>query len=120
MNLSEKAKTRISWILSVLLFFLFISVGFLKLIAHESEVKIFESFGYAIWFMYFIGTLEVLGSIGLLIKKTKFYASIGLIFIMLGAIYSNIKIGSSGFLFPLFILILLAIVAWLNKPEKFF
>ena len=49
---------------------------------HDSFIKL----GLPIWFGYFIGICELLGSIGIQIKKLRLYACSGLTIIMLGAV----------------------------------
>ena len=48
----------------------------------------FVQYGYAPWFMTFIGVSEVLGAIGLLIPRLAALAAVGLSIIMVGAVYT--------------------------------
>jgi uncharacterized membrane protein YphA (DoxX/SURF4 family) len=55
-------------------------------------VTFFTASGYAVWFLYFIIAAEALGGLGLLLHfkfKTGPWAAIGLMLIMLGAIYTH-------------------------------
>jgi uncharacterized membrane protein YphA (DoxX/SURF4 family) len=45
---------------------LFVVAGVMKLIPTEFEVNAFRHFGYALWFMYVIGAVELAGGLMLL------------------------------------------------------
>ncbi|MBS1525395.1 MAG: DoxX family protein [Bacteroidetes bacterium] len=56
-------------------------------------IGFFRQSGYAIWFLYFIMAVESVCALGLLLHfklKTGMYASIGLMLIMLGAVYTHL------------------------------
>ncbi len=58
--------------------------------AHDSEMRqFFSESGYAIWFMYIIMALEILGAIGLFISEVIIPSAFGLAIIMFGAIYTH-------------------------------
>lgn len=77
-------------VLTYLLFLIFAASGFAKLIALPFEVSAFERWGYALWFMYLVGALEVLGAIGLLVHRVSVLASFCLSLLMLGAISTHV------------------------------
>ena len=77
-------------IISVVLAIVFIGSGGAKLAGLEFEIQAFEKWGYALWFMYFIGTVEVLGGIGLLIRRTSALAAAGLSLMMVGAVATHV------------------------------
>ena len=84
--------------LQVLLVLLFLGPAFMKLTANPMIVAAFENFGYAPWFMYFIGVAELLGALGIAFggfihKKLPVLATLGLMTIMVGAIGSHIVFG---------------------------
>lgn len=54
-----------------------------------------ERWGYGLYFMYFIGVLEFLGGIGILIPKANKYAAFTLATVMLGAMITRIVFGTS-------------------------
>ena len=54
-----------------------------------------EKWGYGLYFMYFIGVLEFLGGIGILIPKVNKYAAFTLALVMLGAVVTRIVFGTS-------------------------
>src|SRR5262249_17443787 len=56
-------------------------------LTHDAEMRqFFLQSGYKVWFLYFVITCETLGSIGLLIARTRLLAAAGLSVLMLGAI----------------------------------
>lgn len=82
------------WILAVLIALPFFAGAYLKLTGSEMEVTGFQYFGYALWFMYVIGVLELLGALGILFggvihKQLPRLAALGLLGIMIGALYSH-------------------------------
>jgi putative oxidoreductase len=84
--------------LQVLLVLLFIGPAMMKLTANPMIVTSFENFGYTPWFMYFIGTAELLGALGIAFgsfvhKKLPLLAVLGLMIIMIGAVGSHITFG---------------------------
>ena len=54
-----------------------------------------ERWGYGLYFMYFIGVLEFLGGIGILIPKANKYSAFALAVVMLGAVITRIVFGTS-------------------------
>lgn len=55
-----------------------------------AQAEMFAQWGYPAWFALFIGSLEGLGAIGLLVPKTTRWAVYGLTLIMLGAAITHI------------------------------
>jgi uncharacterized membrane protein YphA (DoxX/SURF4 family) len=56
-------------------------------------IGFFKQSGYAVWFLYFIMAAESLCALGILLHfklRTGIYAAIGLMAIMLGAIYTHL------------------------------
>lgn len=106
------------YILGVLIVLLVGSSGVLKLIGYQQWIDEFKKYGYALWFMYFIGALQILG-IGLWWKPARLWAVLGLGVIMLGAVYTNFNIGAYGNIFKDFLIIaFLASIIWLSPRTK--
>lgn len=76
--------------LSVLLSLVFLASGGAKLAGLEFEIVAFERWGYPLWFMYFIGTVEVAGAMGLLVRRVSAPAAAGLALMMLGAMGTHV------------------------------
>ena len=75
----------------------------------------FQSYGYPAWFQMFIGICEVCGAIGLLVPRLAFFAALGLLLIMLGALWT-VWMAGQGVAAPLFVGLALAYVAWARRP----
>ena len=84
----SKGKKIAIWVVSILLAGLFLFAGAPKLLTPEKIRPMFAQYGYAAWFMTFIGCSEVLGAIGLLIPRVAALAAAGLSIIMVGAVYT--------------------------------
>ena len=77
--------------ISVAISFICTDIGRLT---HDSEMReFFLQSGYAVWFLYFEITCEVLGSIGLLAQRTLVPAAAGLSILMMGAIGTHARNG---------------------------
>ncbi|MFC8686174.1 DoxX family protein [Brevibacillus porteri] len=73
------------WVMLIGLCLMFLSAGMSKLIGDPEASLAFQAFGFPHWFQVVIGLGEVLGGLGLLIKKYARYAAYTLAVIMLGA-----------------------------------
>lgn len=87
-------KTKIIYWTSTLLFSAFMIFSAIPDILMEENTKAFmTNLGYPLYFIPFIGVAKLLGSIAILIpgfKKIKEWAYAGLVFDLIGAVYSNI------------------------------
>jgi uncharacterized membrane protein YphA (DoxX/SURF4 family) len=59
----------VRWILCLLVAFAFVMVGGMKLVSRPRMVQEFNQVGLGQRFRFFIGTLEVIGGLGLLVPK---------------------------------------------------
>jgi len=82
-------------ILRWLLALVFVAGGVSKLVGVASAVAGFEHFGYPPWFRLLIGALETLGGIGLLLPALVRPAVAGLVGIMIGAVWTLVRVGDS-------------------------
>ncbi|MBE0482346.1 MAG: DoxX family protein [Bacterioplanes sp.] len=85
-------------IISIVLALIFFASGAAKLASLEFEIVAFERWGYALWFMYAIGAIEVIGAVGLLLKRVSALASAGLAVMMIGAIATHVMHAEWGML----------------------
>lgn len=85
-----KGKKIALWIVSIVLAGLFLFAGSSKLLMADKMRPMFVQFGFAPWFMTFIGICETLGGIGLLIPRLAALAAAGLSVIMVGAFFTLI------------------------------
>ena len=67
--------------------------------------------------MYMISVAEIGGAIGLFIAQTWFWAVLGLMALMIGAIVTHLLNGET-FIPPLVLLFLLGVLGWLRKLSK--
>ena len=82
----NKARNIITWIITLMLALMFIGAGFAKVSMMQDMVQSFTLFGLPVWFMYVIGSLEIIGGLMLLVPATTGTAAFGLTIIMVGAI----------------------------------
>lgn len=96
--------------LRALLAAVFALAGGMKLAAVEFEVQTFAHFGYAPWFMYAIGVLELGAGLALLFRRSAAPAALVLGAVMVGAAASHLRAGD-GVLLALPALAFLALLA---------
>jgi putative oxidoreductase len=68
-----------------------------KLLGSGSQPDLFDAIGLGQWFRYFVGVLELAGSIGLLIPALAGLAAVGLAGVMAGATFTNLFVVPGGF-----------------------
>lgn len=108
------------WVLQVLLavFFLVAAAG-PKLLGDPYAVEIFGEIGAGQWFRYLVGTLELLGAIGLLIPRLAGLAALGLVGVMIGAVLTQLFVLGPAVmaLTPALFAILFGFIAWGRWPQ---
>ena len=87
--MSPSVRNIIAWILQALLAAMFIYSGAHKLMDLAGTTSMFAGMGMPGWFAALIGGAELLGGIGLLVPRTVRPAALGLIIIMLGAVFMH-------------------------------
>ena len=98
---------------------MFIVAGGAKLMGSHSQVKHFAEWGYPLWFLYLIGTIEVCSGICLFIPKAQFYGIVVLSITMIGAAMTHLRAGEMGaFPIPVVLLCLLVMLAWTLKHPR--
>ena len=105
------------WILQVLLALQIVMAGLAKVGGDQAMVEMFATIGIGQWFRYVIGALEIASAVGLLVPGFSGLAALGLVCLMAGAVLTNIFILGANPLFPLFLLIVAAFVAWGRRPQ---
>ena len=104
------------WALQGFLALLFLYFGADKLNQHVGFwMGLFGKIGIGQWFRYFVGGLEVICAILLLIPRTSAIAAVLLAFTMAGAVVTHLLILHDSYyaaFFPAFPLLLLVVVAW--------
>ncbi len=105
----------LGWVLCVLLAFVFLMVGGMKLLSRPIMVHEFDQVGLGQWFRYFTGTLEVTGAVCLLIPKFSRWGALLLVVVMVGAITAHLTVLHSSPVLPIVLLVLAALTAWLRR-----
>lgn len=90
----SKGTKIVYWILAVLIALPFFAGAYMKLTGSAMEISGFQNFGYAIWFMYVIGVLELLGALGILFggvihNQLPRLAALGLLGLLIGILYTH-------------------------------
>jgi len=82
----------VGWLLSVLLAFMFVTFGSLKLAGRPNMVQEFNRVGLGQWLRYFTGALEVIGGVGVLIPRFSRLAALLLAVVLIGAITAHLTV----------------------------
>ncbi|RAT94211.1 DoxX family protein [Brevibacillus sp. Leaf182] len=106
------------WVLIVGLCLMFLSSGIYKLIGHPESTLAFQAFGFPHWFQVVIGLGEVLGGLGLLMKKYTRYAAYALAVIMLGATITLLLHGDTTTVAIPFVLLLVFLLIGRRSGSK--
>jgi uncharacterized membrane protein YphA (DoxX/SURF4 family) len=105
----------LGWLLCLLLAFVFLMFGGMKLLSKPAMVREFEQVGLGQWFRYFAGTLEVIGAAGLLVPKFSRWAALLLAAVMIGALVAHSTVLHSAPTLALILLVLAVLIAWLRR-----
>ena len=109
------------WVIQIVVAVLFFLVASQKLISTDEVVANFRRWEMPDNFHVVIGVLEVLGAVGLLIPRTAGMAALGLMFIMVGAIYTHLTHDPAQMLvLPAVTFLLLGFVALNRNPMAIF
>lgn len=105
----------LGWVLCLLLAFVFLMFGGMKLLSKPIMVREFEQVGLGQWFRYFTGTLEVTGAVGLLVPNLSRWAASLLAVVLVGAIIAHFTVLHSPPTLAAILLALAALTAWLRR-----
>lgn len=114
------AANRALWTLQIVLgVFLVAASAAPKFLGDATTVDIFLRIGLGDWFRYLVGTLELLGGVGLLVRRVSGAAAIGLVGLMIGAAYTQAFVLQGGALVvtPIVIGLLCALIAYARREE---
>ena len=70
----------------------FLLAGVAKLLGAKPIAEQFEEFGLSSWMMRAVGVLEVAGAVGLFTEPLAFWAALGLVLLMIGAVGNHLKV----------------------------
>ena len=92
--------------------------GIGKYAGDAGPVETFDQVGLGQWFRYFIGTIEIISGVGLLIPPIAGLAALAAGSVLLGAVVTEAFVLTDGDpAFPAILLVLLAIVAWHHRAR---
>ena len=117
----------IYWISTIWLALGMVSTGMVQLTKQVAEGAVappgvwgITKLGYPVYFLTILGVWKILGAIAVLVPKfplLKEWAYAGFFFIMSGAIFSHIAVGSSVTEFiPSILLLVLTVISWYFRP----
>jgi len=100
-----QTRTRIVSALAILLGFVMIGGGAVKVAGVPSQVVAFTEWGLPAWFRALVGTFEILGGVLLIVSATRPAGSLILSTIMVGALWAHAANGEWPHLVPVAILL---------------
>ena len=116
----KKGKKIFYWIATIWLALGMLSTGIVQVIKVESEIDFILRLGYPMYFLTLIGVWKLLGVIAVLIPKfplLKEWTYAGFFFMMSGALFSHIAMGSPiNEIFPPVLLLVLTGASWYFRP----
>jgi uncharacterized membrane protein YphA (DoxX/SURF4 family) len=106
------------WVLRGLLALVFLQSGLEKFAGAEQSVQTFDEIGLGDWFRYTVGTIEMVGAIGLLVGRTAAAAAVALAVTMVGAVITQVTVvDDGGFVVPLIFGIMAGTIAWVRRRD---
>ncbi|WP_437620257.1 DoxX family protein [Sorangium sp. So ce1151] len=109
------------WALQILLSAAFVFGGVNKLLGLQQEmVDSFARIGLGVWFQYFVGGLELVGGIGLLIPRVCSRAALLLAGVMGGAVLTHLLVLPPWYLasIPAVLFVVFGLVAWARRGRR--
>jgi uncharacterized membrane protein YphA (DoxX/SURF4 family) len=106
-----------TWIVQVVIGVQFVFGGGLKLSGTPVMVDLFTDIGAGQWLRFVVGTLEVAGGLGLLIRPLCGLAAAGLALVMVGAAVTNVAVISENPTLPVVYLVLLTLIAYRRRER---
>ena len=112
-----RAKTIGIWTIRVLMAALFLFAAFMKLSGNPMEVAAFDQVGLGQWFRYFVGTLEVVGGIAILVPRFSIVGAGVLLFVDIGAFVAQITVLHQDWIHAVVVAVLLVLLIELQRRE---
>ncbi len=107
------------WILTGLLALLFVVAGSGKVLNIDPSPANFARWQLSMNFMHMIGALEILGGLGLLVRRLAPFAAVGLILLMIGAVRTGVIFHEPPHIFgPSVLIVLLGVLIWLRSRKR--
>ncbi|WBB50410.1 DoxX family protein [Verrucosispora sp. WMMA2044] len=112
-----RVANRVLWVVQAIVGVDFIIGGLVKLFGLPAMVDLFDRIGGGQGLRYFIGVVELVGGIGVLIPALAGIAASGLAALLVGAVYTNLFIVNDPPWVPLAWLIVVCVLAWRRWPR---
>jgi len=114
------------WIVKVIIAVILLQTLFFKFTTHPDSVLLFSELGIEPWGRILLGIIELFVAVGILIPSTAFFASMGAVILMVGAIFSHLFFigvvfnddGGGLFILAVVTFILSLIVAYFEIKKK--
>ncbi len=117
-TMSNKLKIIAAWIDSIILSLIYLTVGIMKLIGTEMDIKNFKDWGYPVWFRFPIGLIEMILGIGIFIPKYRLLTIYGVFIWTIAAVVTHIQAGQAELiLYPMLFSLAAAIILLLSKDS---
>jgi uncharacterized membrane protein YphA (DoxX/SURF4 family) len=78
----------------------FLGIGMLKLVEYPAIANIFSNWGFPLWSRYLIGITEICLAIGVFYRPSRKWSSVGIVLLMIGAIFVHIYFKENERLLP--------------------
>ncbi len=85
-----RVRNVVLWVLQVLVAAMFVLTGYIKLSGDPAAVAAFDVIGAGQWFLYLIGSLELVGALALIIPQLAGLAGLAFAGLMVGAIITDV------------------------------
>lgn len=107
-----------AWVVAIMLAGAFLLTGGIKLLGSPEMIATFQRWGFTEWFMYAIGTIEVVAAIALLVPALAFFGALLIVAEMIGAFYTHFVAGEYAMLIvPFAMASMAAWLAWARRPR---
>lgn len=119
MTTARRARTgtAVLWVVQVVLAAMFVMAALPKLSGDQVMVDLFDAVGAGQWLRYVVGLLELAGALGLLVPRLCGLAALGLSFLLVGAMLTNILALGASPAIPLGYLLVAAVLAWFRRAS---
>lgn len=117
----SKTKKIIYWISTIWLSLGMVSSGIVQLFKIEEGIAFILDLGYPRYFLTLLAIWKLLGVAAFLMPRyplIKEWAYAGFFFMMSGAVYSHIAMGTTNEMVPAAISLVLIVISWYSRPAS--
>jgi putative oxidoreductase len=113
------AVTELVWAFQILAAAQFFLTGLDKLSDAPVMVQLFAAVGFGQWFRYVTGTIEIVGSVLLLVPRVAALGAALLAMTMIGALIAHATVLPYSPAKVVVLLVMVSVVFWVRRPELF-